>query len=260
MKNQTVLDQIEPELMQRVISRRGAFRRLGLATAGILSVPAAIGLMSREAFGAFLPAQITDALNFAILVERLEYELYHRGLNTQGLIPQQFLPVYRVLVDHEREHLQALNGVLIGQRKPQPDFDYTAGGLYPEVFRNYNDFTAVAQMLEDTGVRAYKGQFANLMTYHDMLTLVLQIHSVEARHASEIRRLRGEKGWITGSSRGTLPATAQPVYDGEANMVQGPVDLAGLTHLPPSAVTAAFDEPLTKREVLLIIQPFIVGL
>lgn len=260
MTDQPILEQIEPELMQKVVSRRGALRRLGLATAAALSVPAAIGLMSRDAFGAFLPAQITDALNFAILLERLEYGLYHLGINTQGLIPQKYLPIYRALVNQEREHTEVLNNVLFGQRKTQPDFDYTAGGTYPEVFRSYNSFTAVAQMFEDTGVRAYKGQFSSLMTYRDILTMTLQIHSVEARHASEIRRLRGEKGWITGASRGNLPATMQATYNGEENMVQGTVDLAGLTQFPPSAVTEAFDEPLTKREVLLIIAPFIVGL
>jgi rubrerythrin len=52
---------------------------------------------------------------------------------------------------------------------------------------------ALAQAFEDTGVRAYKGQAANLMSKPDLLTAALQIHSVEARHASEVRRLRGQK-------------------------------------------------------------------
>jgi hypothetical protein len=45
---------------------------------------------------------------------------------------------------------------------------------------------------------AYKGQATNLISTPDLLTAALQIHSVEARHASEVRRLRGLKGWITG--------------------------------------------------------------
>jgi hypothetical protein len=34
------------------------------------------------------------------------------------------------------------------------------------------------------------------MSKPDLLTAALQIHSVEARHASEVRRLRGQKGWL----------------------------------------------------------------
>jgi hypothetical protein len=52
----------------------------------------------------------------------------------------------------------------------------------------YAQFLALAQAFEDTGVRAYKGQAANLIST-DLLTAALQIH-VEARHASEVRRLR----------------------------------------------------------------------
>jgi rubrerythrin len=60
-------------------------------------------------------------------------------------------------------------------------------------FTDYQQFLALAQAFEDTGVRAYKGQAANLMSKPDLLTAALQIHSVEARHASEVRRLRGQK-------------------------------------------------------------------
>jgi hypothetical protein len=40
--------------------------------------------------------------------------------------------------------------------------------------------------LKNTGVRAYKGQTANLISSPDLLTAALQIHS-EARHASEVQ-------------------------------------------------------------------------
>ncbi len=73
-------------------------------------------------------------------------------------------------------------------------------------------------MFEETGVKAYKGQAGNLITSSKLLTAALRIHLVEARHAAEIRRLRGEKAW-----------------------------------------TGAFDEPLTKAEVLAMISPFIQG-
>jgi len=49
---------------------------------------------------------------------------------------------------------------------------------------------AVAQGAEDTGVRAYKGQAGNLISNRPVLESALRIHSVEARHASKIRRMR----------------------------------------------------------------------
>ena len=78
---------------------------------------------------------------------------------------------------------------------------------------------ALAQAFEDTGVRAYKGQAGALMGNDNLLTAALQIHSVEARHASEIRRLRGLQGWITLDQRGpNMPSATQAVYDGEIHV------------------------------------------
>ena len=54
-----------------------------------------------------------------------------------------------------------------------------------DVFSNYKTFLAVSQALEDTGVRAYKGQAGNLKSSDEILTVALQIHSVEARHAAQ---------------------------------------------------------------------------
>ena len=95
----------------------------------------------------------------------------------------------------------------------------------------------------------------------DLLEYALQIHSVEARHASKVRRLRGEKGWIT-NSENTLPEPFAPIYGGEtpeSNTVQGGVDLAGMfaDFGGNSAVTEAFDEPLTMGEVNTIASIFI---
>ena len=56
-----------------------------------------------------------------------------------------------------------------------------------------------------------------------------------------------------------LPAFAQPVYDGEENVVQGAVNVAtiaqGFGEAP--AATQAFDEPLTALEVNAILALFV---
>jgi len=64
--------------------------------------------------------------------------------------------------------------------------------------------------------------------------------------------------WIQGDSRGTLPAATQPIYNGDGNTKQGTVDVATLPNVPGAVVASqAFDEPLTKEEVLAIAGMFI---
>ena len=73
--------------------------------------------------------------------------------------------------------------------------DFTAGGKYADVFSNFKTFLALSQTFEDLGVAAYKGQAGNLKGNGAILTAALQIHSVEARHAAEVRRIGGKKAW-----------------------------------------------------------------
>ena len=127
-------------------------------------------------------------------------------------------------------------------------------------FSDYEQFLVLAQAFEDTGVRAYKGQAGNLIAENSALTAALQIHSVEARHASEVRRLRGLKGWITQAERGAgMPAATQAVYDGEDNLIQGGVDVTTVTSIGADGITEGFDEPLTTEEVLTIAGLFIAS-
>ena len=127
-------------------------------------------------------------------------------------------------------------------------------------FSNFQTFTAVAQTFEDTGVRAYKGQAANLMNSPVYLQVALQIHATEAAHAANVRQLRGQKGWITGGTAAMqgLPAVVNASYAGEENM-NGLGGLVGNSFKIPitaDMVTEAFDEPLTKEQVLAIVAPF----
>lgn len=96
-----------------------------------------------------------------------------------------------------------------------------------------------------------------------ILTVALQIHSVEARHASEVRRLRGNltnapphQGWIT-LNETDIPGTVAS-YAGEENVVQGGMDVTKIGFVAED-VAEAFDEPLTKDAVLKIASPFIAA-
>lgn len=208
-----------------------------------------------------LPAIVVDVLNFALTLEHLEAEFYTRGLDAGGLIPANLRDVFDQIRKHEVAHVTFLQGVLGSAALPKPTFDYTGGmgsssGPFADVFSNASTFMALAQAFEDTGVRAYKGQAANLMGHDDLLLAALKIHSVEARHAAEVRRLRGQKAWITRSDASGLPAAAAAVYQGEGNTFQF---VLGQPESDTDAQTAAFDETLTKGQVLKIVKPFIAG-
>jgi hypothetical protein len=254
MKATTILGSLDPELTERVLSRRHAVMNTGkiAGAVAIASMPVAFGLMAKRAFaqGTGLPADIINVLNFALTLEYLEAAFYRGGIDA-GVVPSEALPIFETIRSHEEAHVSLLTTTISGgggTPVTEPTFDFTAGGTFPDPFSDYPTFQALAQGFEDTGVRAYKGQAAALMANDAILTTALQIHSVEARHASAVRRLRGEKGWIT-LNQTTLPAAAAPIYAGEETG-QG---------VSNEASSEAFDEPLTMDQVLAIANLFIVS-
>lgn len=273
MSNESILGGLDPELMDVMATRRDALRGAGRWGMGLAmaSVPLALASMAKSAFGQTTPQAVVDVLNFALTLEELEAEFYVTGMNTSGLIPAADRQIFGTIRDHEVQHVQFLRNALGSAAVAKPTFDFTAGGAFTP-FSNYDQFKALAQAFEDTGVRAYKGQAPILLQSKAILRAALTIHSVEARHASEVRRLRGnftdqepQEGWITLNLRGTdMPAATQPVYDGEELTTQAGVNIATLPGATGSTIGAnqaseAFDEPLTKQQVLQIVDAFIVG-
>ena len=128
----------------------------------------------------------------------------------------------------------------------------------------------MAQVFEDTGVRAYKGQAGGLISNKDVLTAALNIHSVEARHAAHLRQMRRAragaaenlKPWITGANDTGIGAAADAIYAGEDNKTQAGIDITQFNgvdgKISGNAATESFDEPLTAEAVLAIVSPFIV--
>ncbi len=182
-------------------TRRAAFQQLAKHGTKLALAAATPLLASCALIG---PAIAPDTglakqtLAFAILLEELEHAFYVQALAAPGLIPPSDRVVIEQISKHEGAHVTFLNTGLTGiggSPQPAPQFDFTGGGKYPGVFRNYRTFLEVAQMFEENGVKAYKGQAGNLITSNSLLTAALRIHSVEARHTAEIRHLRGEKSW-----------------------------------------------------------------
>lgn len=217
MNPTTILDNLDPDLADRLGSKRELFRNVAAKLGVLATTPVVLAAASTEAFSQGLPRQIVDILNFALTLEYLEDEFYRTALGA-GFIPGQFIEVFSTISRHESQHVMTLTGALGGAAVAKPQFDFTARGKYPDIFRNFGTFALVSQTLEDTGVAAYKGQAPKLTGGGDLLTTALRIHSVEARHAAEVRRVRGVRSW-TGAfdkplSKAQVLAAATPFIAG----------------------------------------------
>ncbi|MBD2700876.1 ferritin-like domain-containing protein [Spirosoma sp. BT702] len=255
MNLQNILSEIEKvdaDVYERIdhVSRRHVFHNfLKKAAAGI--APVAFGAVLNKAYGQGM-ATVVDVLNFALTLEYLEAEFYNRALSSSLVMGNEGQMTFQQIALHENAHVALLRSALGGAAISKPNFDFTAKGSFPDVFSNYRTFLAVSQALEDTGVRAYKGQAGRLIPFPDVLKTALQIHSVEALHAAKVRYLNGNKGWITGNTG--FPGA---VYAGEDNTSQGGASVNGLGGIGFGPASEAYDEPLSKEAVLAIATPFL---
>jgi hypothetical protein len=281
------IEKVDPEVYAKLDTRRNTMRRFAfvgkvLATAAI---PSAFGSMFKKAYGQST-TDIVGVLNYALTLEYLEAEFYTTAVSKgTTLIPTgAATSAFTTIRDHENAHVKFLQDTIkaLGATPvSKPTFDFSGGmgsgnGPFKDAFTNYDLLLAVAQVFEDTGVRAYKGQADKLMSNNDVLTAALQIHSVEARHASHIRYMRRAKGtlipagvtvkpWITLAQSGidsgsaSVNALIQKSYAGEDLTTQAGVAITNINGKEVSAAAAseAFDEPLTKEQVLDIVAPFI---
>ncbi|WP_400261502.1 ferritin-like domain-containing protein [Sphingobacterium sp. SG20118] len=266
------INNVDPEFTDRINPRREVIRNM--ASFGkkvtLASLPFFINNLFTKAYGATAPTDVNGVLNYALTLEYLEAEYYTMGVAAPNLIPAgRPLGAITTIRDHENAHVKFLKQVLGDKAVSKPTFDFTAGGTFANVFSDYDTFLALAQAFEDTGVRAYKGQAGILVGNRVVLTAALQIHSVEARHASHIRQMRRARGgaaanqkpWITGANDSGIGAVVDPVYMGEDNKVQGGVDITTLKgamgNISLATATQSFDEPLAAEAVLNIAQLFI---
>ena len=242
-------------------SRREAFSTLGrtLGKAATIALPLGAFMAPNRVAAQSSGDSVIDVLNFALTLEYLEAEFYQMGLDSDGLLTGDMRSTIALIGQHEAAHVEFLRSAISGSGGTpveKPDFDFTVGGMF-DPFSDTPTFMVLAQAFEDTGVRAYKGQAVNLMSNKDVLTAALQIHSVEARHASEVRRLRGSKGWITQAENTTGVGAADAVYQGEDNVTHLMVDASTVVSVNRDRLTEAYDEPLSKTAVLDIASLFL---
>ncbi len=258
-----LLDQFSSASLDVFADRRDALRRTGQIGLGaaIASIPFLKPgrVMAQSTSGDF------GILNYALTLEYLERSFYRQAAAT-GLIPPSVAPLFQTIRMDEEAHVTLLAGAITsagGTPVQYTDDDFT----FDPFLSNFANIATLAQGLEDTGVRAYKGQAASIMN-KDYLDVALQIHSVEARHAAAIRRLDqspASQGWIPRDQPGA-PAPIAPIYGSgngfpsEDNVTQGGVNLlTALSGYTREDITEAFDEGLDMDTVLSIAGPFITG-
>ena len=221
---------------EAVESRRNALAFVGKLGAG--------ALLSMLPFGLANEAKAQSAgndvaiLNYALTLEYLESSFYNQYVTNAVITNAAVRPLFA----HDQGRRGQARRVPLG-RAPRGRRD--AGLVHERRLRlhgrrhvqpaDYATFLILSQGFEDTGVRAYKGQAANI-TNKAYLTAALNIHSVEARHAAAVRKVRG---LMAGSrTRAESPAPIQPVYSAgttrrgttdpspaETNVTQGGVTL-----------------------------------
>lgn len=263
-----ILDQLsDDKFFSTETSRAGSLSQISNfgKKAALASIPLGLGsIMATSAkaetttlSGFAAASALVEALKLALTLEYLEDEYYRTGLETAGLIPGGDKVVFQQISKHETAHVAFLKAALtsLGETPgTKPNFDFSAGGNF-QPFSDYQQFMTLAQAFEDTGVRAYKGQAGNVASDKGVLQAALQIHSVEARHASKVRRMRANKGWIELANGGNMPAATDAVYAGEDLVVQAGYNTSTL--FGASAGSASFDEILTGAEATAIASLFI---
>ncbi|QDA60843.1 ferritin-like domain-containing protein [Hymenobacter jejuensis] len=299
------LAEVDPEITERLSPRRDVLNRLGKLSGktAVAALPMAFGTLLQQAYGGPKDT-IYDALRLALTLEYLESEFYGRALGVlpsnspvaAGLIPADARAGIETIYRHEQQHVDTLKLVIQssgGDLPAKPNFDFTGSkngsqsAPFGDVFTNFDTFLKVAQTLEDTGVRAYKGQVANLAYDNAIVEAAVRIHSMEARHASHIRTLRRGRGanvksWISSNDEViTVPGKTDAAYAGEESTKQLvtlassdgstrnilvpfdnsgsslPIDIDKVGTAILVKVAEAFDEPLTAASATAVASAFI---
>lgn len=128
-----------------------------------------------------------DILNYALTLEHFENVMYRTVIGS-GLLTGKALEYAKAYGGHENEHVVALTDTItkLGGTPVKEQAMYNL----PTVSTEAEVINLIATV-EDVGASAYLGA-APLVQNGDLLTVAVQIHTVEAEHATVWRALSGQ--------------------------------------------------------------------
>ena len=256
------LSEVDPDVLGRLDTRRSVFSSLTTVSkrVALASTPALLASFFSKAYAGTSAGDPKEVFNYALTLEYLEADFYNKMIASPFFLTASAVDqaAIRQISKHETAHVNLLKTVVtaIGGTPIAP---VTFKAATFATLTSFAKQLEVAQLLEDTGVRAYKGRAGDLQGIADVnitgvgmvnpLQAALQIHSVEARHAAHVRFMRGQTPWISGN--GDLDG--QEHYKGaipESTTTQSRVDITKLGGgYSAKDAQASFDEILTVAEV-----------
>jgi hypothetical protein len=165
-------------------TRADLFRKAGIAGGSLLASGVLFGGRPTLASAA-KPSKKHDVaiLNYALTLEYLEAAFYKEAVR-QGGFGGEVGAFAQLVYAHEAAHVKFLKRALGSAAVKSPRFDFK------DTTTDEGKFTATAFALENTGVKAYAGQAANIKQV-PIVKAAVSILTIEARHAAAIAAILG---------------------------------------------------------------------
>ncbi len=240
----------------------------------LTAIPFAVGASTEKAAAKTTNTSL-DTLNFLLAFQHM-VAAYYKAAVTAGINNSLFPSTdaqraFETIRDYEAAHAAFLTQT-INAASPNAavlpnanGYDYTLDGALL-TFNDYKTMLAVAQVLEDTAIRVFKGQLDSFVR-NNIVTDLLNIQSVKARCAAHIRQMRTTiaggsakvKPWVTLNQSGVANTVFAAGYAGEEATMQYGINITGIGGQAVSATAAseAFDEPLTQQQSMDILNMFL---
>ncbi len=268
----SLIQETDPEVYERLSPRRHILKSFSSKVA-VAAVPFALGSLFKKAYGKTNDI-LYDVLTYALKMQYMEHDFYQTFVLPSTVLTPEATIMFTKIAADEAAHVNFLKNFIDATGSyviPAPTFDFTAGngtgnGPYKEYNTSLPDLLQMAQSFEDLNVRTYKGLSIEAQANNEIVTHLMTLQSVEARHATRIRMLRTALGfskvkpWVYGNLDETAELRFNRFYEGELNTTQNGVQILGINGFEVDAFAAAesFDEPMNKFDVEKLVTRFIV--
>jgi hypothetical protein len=268
------IEKLDTEVSDRLNPRRAAMKDMLNFGKKVAAAAVPLGLGSMFSASAQTPASdaVVASLQYVLALKHFEYALLTGGLAKISFnAPNKAtdLVALNQIKDQETKHIAFLRAAISAAGKTpvvaKTNYDFTAGGVYNDIFNSNKTFLKVVQGVKDTVIRAIKGQAPSLVKQGDYLAAALAIHAVDARSSSKLRMMRlldgysaANKPWISERDQTENEVIGKDVFAGEDNDKQGTSTVTNINgqSVTHAQATEAFDEPLSMADVAAGLAPF----